>query len=372
MIHQDVMEKKLTSAEGALRDVEQKFQALLDISTDAVVITDVEGSILHANFRAAAVFGHDSPDDLVGMPGLELLAPGHQEHGREGILQALQNNGRADVLHTLVRGDGTRFEGRVNAATVSCHRGSPAWFVVTIQDMTKTQKAEQAVVQYQVWLRRMAADLVLAEERERRRIASELHDRVGQNLALCRMKLSALEDSPPAEGTARPMAEIADLLDHTLQDVRTLTVELSPPILYELSFEDAVSWLGDRTRERAQIEVKVEDDGQPKPLSEDVGIFLFKAIQELLINVTKHAGASTIKVSLKRKGQLILVEVEDDGAGFDVKGQDTRLEASSGFGLFSIRERLTPLGGSIHVSSHLGQGTRVTLTAPVDERQDRS
>jgi len=167
------------------------------------------------------------------------------------------------------------------------------------------------------------------------------------------------------------LGEIADLLDFTIQDVRSLTVELSPPVLYELSFVDAVSWLGDRTRERAGIKVRVVDDGRPKPLSEDVGVFLFKATKELLVNVTKHAGAENILVSLTRANGTITVEVQDDGEGFDAREQEAHLKLSAGFGLFSIRERLTPLGGSIMVDSEPGRGTRVTLTAPLDQREKR-
>ncbi len=363
------MREKRHTVEDALLEEESKFLALLELSADAVVIADLTGVILQANRRAAAVFGHESPETLVGNAGLELVAPESRALAAENMRLAREENAHPQVTYTLQRRDGTTFAGEISSANITDQNGRPAMFIVAFRDMTESRKAEGAVAQYQVWLRRMAADLVLAEERERRRIASELHDRVGQSLALCRLRMSSLLDAPREDAT--PLEEIAELLDFTIQDVRTLTVELSPPVLYELSFVDAVSWLGDRTRERAGLEVQVTDDGRNKPLAEDVGIFLFKAIQELLANVTKHAGASRVEVTLSRTNGLISAAVEDDGVGFDSDEQEARLEASGGFGLFSIRERLTPLGGSVEVHSTPGQGTRVTITAPLNERENR-
>ena len=353
------------------REQGAQFSALMETTTEAVVVTDLQGCIRQANTVAAATFGREELE-LVGMDGLELVAPEARDDARERLRLAAQGTLPANEQHTLLRKDGSRFEGIVNAAMVTDPDGGPLGLVVVFRDISKRQEAEQHVAQYQVLLRRLASDLVLAEERERRRIASELHERVGQNLALCRLRMSAMLESPPGEEAAGPLHEIADLLDFIIQDVRTLTVELSPPVLYELSFLDAVSWLGDRARERSGLAVEVVDDGQPKPLSEDVGVFLFKAIQELLVNVTKHADASSAKVSLARAADIIQVAVEDDGAGFDVQEQDSRLQASAGFGLFSIRERLNPLGGSIDVVSSPGRGTRVTLTAPLDVREVRT
>lgn len=363
------MRDKRQTVEDALLELEGKFHALLELSADAVVITDLEARILQANSRAAAIFGRERPEELAGLPGLELVAPESRASGEEDIRLALEGHPPSDVPYTLLRQDGTTFEGQVSAATITDPQGQPTRFIIAFRDMTESRKAEEAVAQYQVWLRRMAADLLLAEERERRRIASELHDRVGQSLALCRLRMSSLLDGPEEDAT--PLEEIADLLDFTIQDVRTLTVELSPPVLYELSFLDAVAWLGDRARERADVEVQVSDDGQDKPLAEDVGIFLFKAIQELLANVTKHAGAARVEVTLSRDDGLIVAAVEDDGVGFDPDQQEAQLEASGGFGLFNIRERLTPLGGSVDVRSRPGHGTRVTITAPLNEMEDR-
>jgi signal transduction histidine kinase len=209
--------------------------------------------------------------------------------------------------------------------------------------------------------------LTLLEERERRRIANDLHDHIGQNLALSKIKLGELRllASP---SLVKPLDEIHRLIEETIRYTRSLTFELSPSILYEFGFEAAVEWLAEQTQEKHGILVDFENDLQPKPLRKEMRVLLFKAVSELLMNVIKHAQAHKAKVAIQRKGNNIRITVEDDGVGFDIP-EANQLGSVKGFGLFSIRERLRHLGGSFQIQSGPRGGTLITLLVPTEQRE---
>jgi signal transduction histidine kinase len=230
---------------------------------------------------------------------------------------------------------------------------------------TRRKRAEDQLLDSQKQLRHLAAELGLAEERERRRLASALHDRVGHSLAIAKLKLRTAQALCPGSSPARPLEELREILDDAIRDTRSLTFDLSPPILYELGFESAVEWLAEQLDQDHQIQVTVEDDGQVKPLDEDLRVFLFRAVRELLVNVVKHAKASTAVVRLCRDDQNIEITVQDDGVGFAAEAPGSLRRHVGGFGLFNIREQLDLRRGSLEIQSEPGKGTRVVLTAPL-------
>ena len=211
-------------------------------------------------------------------------------------------------------------------------------------------------------LRRLASELSLAEARERRAIAEDLHDHIGQALAFTKMSVAQFRGDAIFCGFEERIDEILKLLDQTIKYTRNLTFEISPPALYELGLEAALDGLATRFRTKHGLAVSVdaEDTG---PLGGDVAVLLYKSIQELLTNVVKHAAATAATVRLRREGDLARVEVEDDGRGFD----PCALAAGSmtdRFGLFEIRERLRFLGGTVEVRTAPGTGTTVILSTP--------
>lgn len=144
-----------------------------------------------------------------------------------------------------------------------------------------------------------------------------------------------------------------------------MTFELSPPVLYELGLEAALEWLAEQFQKRHRIPCELKDDGRAKPLGDDVRAMLFRAANELLLNVAKHAHAHAARVSVRRLAQEVRVTVEDDGVGFDTSEARAR---SRGFGLFNIRERLEQIGGHVEIKSGPGRGTRVTIAAPLERK----
>ena len=227
-------------------------------------------------------------------------------------------------------------------------------------------RAEKRAREYQAQLKSLTSQLTLAEESERHRIATELHASIGQSLASTKLELDALRHRVSPKDPDEALKEVSDSIGKAIDDMRSLTFDLSFPILYELGFEAAVAtWLADQIEEKHHIATEFEDDEQPKPLDEDVCVLLFRTVRELLFNVVRHAKAKKVKVSISRVGRQIQVGVEDDGIGFDPEKTAATAVRKGGCGLFSIRERLEQFGGQLEIESAPGQGCRVTVTAPL-------
>ena len=349
-------------AEEALRESEKKYSTLVENSLTGIYI-DHGGKIVFANNKFAEIYKY-SRDELVGMGSWKLVHP--EDRALTDEIRIKRLNGEDVPSEYEARGltkDGetiwlTRRNTRIE------YKGKPA-ILGNVEAITKRKQAEEALHTYHQKLRSLASKLSLAEERQRRRVAIDVHDHIAQNLALAKMKLGVLRASIASGGALETMDDILKLVDETIQDTRTLISELGSPILYELGFVPAVEWLTQQTQKQHGIVLAFEDDGQPKPLSEDVRVLLFQAVRELLVNIAKHAQTRTAKVSITRDADQVRVDVEDDGVGFDSAEIGSSVDTTGRFGLFSIRVRLEPLGGHMEVESKPGHGTRVTLVAPL-------
>ena len=226
-----------------------------------------------------------------------------------------------------------------------------------------------ALTAYQHRMRGLVKELGSAEIRERKRVAVELHDNLLQMLVLCKMRASAIEAAAP---TGSPMAAdalaVKQLLGQGIDYTRTLMSDLRPDVLNEYDLAAAIQWVG-RRMERFGLLVRVEDDGKPKPLEEELVALIFDSARELLFNVVKHAQTNQATVLLRLLDGEVRVTVSDAGAGFDPARQLAASSEPRGFGLFSITERLSLLGGRMEVMSVRGHGTDVSLIVPVRSRR---
>lgn len=225
-------------------------------------------------------------------------------------------------------------------------------------------KAEEELLAHRDQLRSLSTQMLLTEERERRRIAIDLHDRIGHALANIMLKLGELRHFASSLNSNGLLDEISFLVERCITDSQSLTFEISPPILYDLGLEAAIDWLVEKTREEHKINIEFENDGLDSDFDESIRILLFRAIRELLFNMVKYSGATSARVHVGKVNKKIKIGIEDDGIGFDVNELRSSGEKKGGFGLFSIRERLTRHGGSLEIDSAPGKGTRITIISP--------
>lgn len=212
-------------------------------------------------------------------------------------------------------------------------------------------------------LRRLASELSLAEVRERRRIAEDLHDHLAQYLALIRMKLSSFQGNTMFCGYEQDLVEIQELLDKAIRYTRHLTMAISPPILYQLGLVPALEWLAEEYSRSHKLNIHVNVGQRMIDIDEDLRGIIYRSIRELLLNVVKHAAAGTVDVTISTDGGYLDISIRDDGKGFDPEAVSSNSDA--GFGLFSISERLKYLGGELQVRSQPGTGSTVLFRCPV-------
>jgi two-component system CheB/CheR fusion protein len=332
-----LMERART--EDRLAQNEAGFRRMLTLAGEAIVMSDADGKLVFANEAATRIFGYVD-GEMIGLP-MDALLPEKQRD-------------------LAVRKNGSTFPVEVALSPMEAREGPLV--VAFVADVTQRREAEKKIIDYQSKLQQMAFEAALAEERERRRIAQDLHDRVGQSLALARIKLDVVRDAAAHE-VQSAIVDAIELISTSINDTRTLTFDLAPPILYDLGLKPALAWLCEDIEKRTGVQVEIADDGTQAPFDETTAALLFRAVRELLTNVFKHAQAPTARVGLKQVNDHFEICVEDTGAGFDVESVTRAGEA--GFGLFSVREQIARLGGTVDIESAPRQGTRVSLRVPV-------
>lgn len=234
-------------------------------------------------------------------------------------------------------------------------------------DVTGRKKNEEILLDYQEKLRSMATELSMVEERERRRIATDIHDYISQSLAAAKIKLAAMTTHSALPPVAIDgLNQIGEFINEAIGYTQSLITDLSISTLHDIEFSEALEWLCNHMEDRHGIRINCQKNAEINPIGEEARVILIKSVRELLNNVVKHSAAKNVIISIRKASTKIYLTVEDDGIGFEIDEVKKRFGKNGGFGLFSIRESLDHLGGSITIRSGLGKGTAITLKAPLN------
>lgn len=386
----DITERK--RAEEERRSLAERLAVTLHSIGDAVLSTDAEGRITFLNPVAAALTGWKEPEAL-GRPISDVFRIANELSGEEGediVGKAIREKRIVALANNtaLISRDGQRIPIEDSAAPILTADGQIAGAVLVFHDVTAKRRAQAALQQAHdelenrvaertdqlrranlqlearaAQLRALTGELTLAEQRERRRIAQMLHDGLQQILVGAKFRVSSLERSAD-DRTRATCTSINSLLDEAIQASRTLTAEISPPILYEQGLVPALRWLVDWIADKHGLTVELSSETVPSRLAEDMLVHLFESVREILFNIVKHASTDRAHIDIRCGDGKLQISVADQGSGFDPDSLRASGGSAGGFGLFTIRERLGLLGGDLDVASAPGKGTRVILTAP--------
>ena len=355
----------LTNAEEQAREQREWLQVMLSSIGDGVIATDSSGNVSFMNGVAQQLTGWTSRQAF-GKPIDEVFFVRNQESGGM-IARVFQENVivGSTAGATLVCRDGAHIPFEGNASPIRISEQQVIGAVLVFRGIREREEARSKILEYQQRLRSMASELSLSEERQRRTIADGLHDRIGQTLALVRIKLGSLREHCADTALLNHIDEITPLLKQMVTEIRSLTFELSPPILYEFGLEAALGWLAQSIQTQHHLDCAFHSKGEASPFRPQTDVLLFQAARELLTNVVKHAHAKVALVSVHKSDKEVCVSIEDHGVGFDSAKSVVNAKQTEGFGLFSIRERVRHLGGTFEIKSEPGHGTCVTLTLPI-------
>ncbi len=357
---EEISERK--QAEEVLLMEKQRLDNVSNYANCGLFLLDDQTRITYANKFAEGWFG--SLDKIAGKPCWKIFNLKDPENECAGM-KVLRTGEmvRSDTYTELLHGEKKYFY--VVASPVKDSSGRIHQISEIVIDITERKIVEKKLQEYQKKLRSLTSELSLAEELERRRIATDLHDYIGQSLAISKIKLGELQQEASSTENTKTLNEVHGFVDQAIKYTRSLMSDLSPPILYELGFEAAVEWLTENIYKQHGISCTFKSDKHSKPLDDAVRVVLFQAVRELLVNIAKHGKVSNAYVFVKKKNNNIQIDVRDDGVGFDTSKIGFYGDDTGGFGLFNIGERLDYLGGQLNIKSKPGKGTQVTLTAPL-------
>lgn len=343
------------------RDIPQRvMRALFELAPVAIWITDGE-RIAFANQACATLFGAASPEALVGHPVAALLAQGSRERVAARIAQTQQTQGPVITGNeTIARLDGSAREVQIALSALPDHGATTVQMVLA--DITEQAQARAELERTQAELRRLQAGLVDAREAERRRIARELHDELGQRLTALKMDIALMRElDDAAERRSRGTAMMA-MVDETVAAVRRLSADLRPPMLDDLGLPSALEWLAHGWATRMGVPVELALAPEHGVLPEGLAIALYRMVQEALTNVARHARASRVRIELARADGMLHLTVHDNGIGLP----EGAMGRSGSLGLMGMRERAHSLGGQMDVAGLPGSGTRIHVRLPLD------
>jgi PAS domain S-box-containing protein len=363
----DIGERKM--AEQALRESEERLKILFESAPDAIYLIDSKGRFVDGNRAAENLVGFQKTEAIgKSLAELGLLSAGQLSKARANLKKVAAGKLSGPNEYTLKRKDGSHV--CVEVRTFPVKIGGKVLTQGIARDITGHKRTEKKLLEHQAKLKSLASRLSLAEERERYRLATDLHDQISQSLVISKIKLDQLHKSSDSDEFRESLKDISSCLGQVIDDTRALTFDLSYPILYELGFEAAVAeWLADQIQVKHGIKTEFTNDGHQKSLDDDIRVLLFRNVRELLINVVKHARPKKVRVSIRRIKGSIRISVEDDGIGFDPAEVMSMSAKRAQFGLFSVRERLEQLGGLIEIDSKAGRGTKITMMAPLKKEQ---
>lgn len=351
-----------------LRDLlqsEERYRAMFEQATDSILLIEpYTGRIEQFNDRSCEALGYTREEfKKLRLKDIE-AKESPEEIGRHIKKIIRQGDDFFETKHKTKNGEIKDVLVSVKIISVGGRKINQAIF----RDITEQKKAEEKLREYHSKLKSMTMTSLLTEERERQRIAQGLHDDIGQKLAMAKLEiLSAFgRDEKAMPGYA---SKLCGEVDEMIENVRTLTFELSNPVLAELGLAAALERHLDRELfKKYGIEFEMDNHARLGKMDEDLAICLFRSVRELLNNVVRHANAKNVTVTIDKKKGQVVITVTDDGRGFDVSQVRQRISNGDTFGLFSIREQLESFAGSLEIESKTGRGSRFTISVSANSK----
>jgi len=359
-LEERIAERK--QAETALRESEERYRELFENAKDAIYVHDLEGTYLKVN-RAAETLSGYTRDEIVGHNFSEFVPEEHIRNVRRSFCAKLAKKGETTYEVDVLAKDGRRVPVEVSSRAIY-ENGVLVGVQGMARDITERKLAEDTLLMF-------SRKLIEAQEDERRRIARELHDQIGQVLTAVKMNLYSMQKVCNSSEVASHVKDNMEAIDQALRLVRDLSVELRPPVLDDFGLVTALRWYVDRYARRTglNVDVIIELLDENERFSRDLETACFRIAQEALTNVVRHANASQIIVQLSKDEDVLFLSVRDDGAGFEPENLRKRAPRAATLGLIGMQERAHAAGGTVEIDSELSKGTEVRISLPLDSER---
>ena len=362
-ILRDISDRK--KVERALRQSEQQYRMLVDTMNEGLGVQDENGVWAYVNNRLCEMLGY-SREEILGRPLMSFLGKADQAVYKEQI--ARRRGGEIGTYElSWIKKDRQTILTLVSPKPIFSERGQYKGSFAVVTDITDRKRAEDALKDSERRLRSLSAQLLTAQETERKRISRELHDELGQSLTVLKLRLNFIEKNLLKNQTElRQECEIGvHNINRVIENVRRLSRDLSPTILEDFGLSAALRWLINNFAKNYNIIVHLNmmDIDSLVPQVSHVGVY--RAVQEALTNVGKHARAKDVSITINRDSDQILLTIEDDGIGFNPGITALHNPEDKGLGLATMRGRAEMAGGVLKIWTEEGKGTRILMSFPI-------
>ncbi len=364
----DTLMEERASAEAAIRESEARYRLLVENAKSGFLEYDYNTrQIISVNEEMIQIAGYSKSELLSIDPALLFT-----KESRKIFLERLSqiNSGKSvspDVVYQFIRKNGDVWWALMNS-NITYQNGRPVRTGAVVTDITKLKQTENKLLEYQEKLKRLSIRLSMIEEDQRRSMASHLHETIGQELFVMQLQINAFEKFLDNPALLSPLTQIKDQLLKIIKETKNLTFDLSPPVLYDFGFQEALKTLSESIELKHNIHVQTYFEGEMDRFDDEIKVILYRNLKELIHNSVKHADAKKIIIRFKNSSSGLYVELSDDGIGFDAESYNSESSSHDGFGLFDIREKLNHLGGRLIIDSTPGKGTAISMQVPLHLR----
>lgn len=346
--------------QAALKQAEEKYRAIFENAIEGIFQSSPDGEFISANPAMARMFGYDSAEELISnRKDIEYQHYVDPERRRR-FQELISEKGMVQGFELQAyRKDGSTIWTSENVRAVRDDNGTLRYYEGIVEDITQRKQVEAERVE-------LLRQLVNAQENEQRRISRELHDQMGQSLAALLLGLKALRNSLRDESATQAVQRLQDITNRIAEEMHSLIRELRPTALDDLGLETALANYLEEWAERSDIAIDFHCNGLlEQRLANQLESTIYRIVQEAVNNVVKHASARNVSIILEKRGNRVLVIVEDDGVGFDAEALLKTPARNRGFGLLGMQERVALVGGSLSIESTPGTGTTVLVHIPI-------
>ncbi|MEY2486604.1 MAG: hypothetical protein QOH39_2252 [Verrucomicrobiota bacterium] len=368
------LRKKVLQRTAALGESEQRFRRLVELMPVAVYVCDTSGIIQTYNHRAVELWGREPKSGDTA----QLYCGSLRLYSPEGKLVPHEESKMAEVLRTGVEArdlevvieqpDGSCITVLVNIAPLRNGHGELIGAMNCFQDITERKQAAKKLEEANHQLRLLSRRLFHVQEEERRHLARELHDEIGQALTAAKINLQSVTVNDDGATSAR-LQETSAILDRLLGQVREISIDLRPSMLDDLGLVPALRSLLDQQGRRASVAVRFSAENMPEDLAPEIQTTCFRMAQEAITNALRHANPTRVDVDLRRDNGDLRLVIRDNGKGFDVKSAQAQ---AVGLGLIGIKERAALVGGRARIVSSSGKGTTIEVSLPLTPTGERA
>lgn len=346
------------------KEAEELYRLLAENTNDIITLQDTGNRLKYISPSVENLLGY-KPKELLKNHFDDLIHKDDVPNVKEAVKRHILNGKNLHALTFRARHKKGHYIWLEKSVSPIIEKNEVVALVASNRDVTEWILAKKEIENYQSSLQRLSQEISLVEEKQKKEIAANIHDHLSQSLVISRMRIVELEKKVALKNVKEDLEFIKNHISEALENSRKITYELSPPVLYQLGIIDALEWYADAIEEKYTIQFKFNSNVDTVNLSEFKSILLFRCVQEAVTNTIKYAEASLITLDIIKDKKTIIVELSDNGKGFNTAKINNNVNSNSGFGLFAVKERIRNMNGEFEIISERNIGTKIKFFVPL-------